>query len=60
MRDHQGKFVFAYSISMGQGTSNLAEAEAMLFGLKWCANKGIPTIIGETESMLLAKCIKGK
>nr|XP_009598929.1 uncharacterized protein LOC104094661 [Nicotiana tomentosiformis] len=34
IRDHEGKFIAAYSISLGACTSNYAEAEALLFGLK--------------------------
>lgn len=39
------------------GTSNMAKASSMLFGLKWCAHNGFRTALGETHSLLLAKCI---
>lgn len=52
IRDQQGNFIVAYSISLGNGTSNTAEAEAMLFGLKWCAGNGLDM------ALLLTKCIK--
>ncbi|XP_059277807.1 uncharacterized protein LOC132031987 [Lycium ferocissimum] len=58
IRDNQGNFIFAYSFNLGQGTSNMAEASALLYGLKWCANNGINLVWGETDSLLLVKCIK--
>ncbi|XP_060202439.1 uncharacterized protein LOC132630860 [Lycium barbarum] len=58
VRDHNGKFIFAYTVNMGTGTSNNAEAAALLYGLEWCANKGFGIVLGETGSLLLAKCIK--
>lgn len=36
VRDSMGALIMAYSIPLGAGTSNWAEAKAMLFGLKWC------------------------
>jgi len=39
------------------GTSNIAKASAMFFGLKWCAHNGFRTELGETNSLLLTKCI---
>lgn len=38
IRDYQGFTIFAYSMQLGPGTSNIAEAAALLFGLKWCAH----------------------
>ncbi|KAH0709141.1 hypothetical protein KY284_010568 [Solanum tuberosum] len=35
VRDSMGALIMAYSIPLGAGTSNWAEAKAMLFGLKW-------------------------
>ncbi|KAH0701790.1 hypothetical protein KY285_016068 [Solanum tuberosum] len=40
IRDSFGHTIFAYSINLGPGTSNMAEAAALLYGLKWCADKG--------------------
>ncbi|XP_070012519.1 uncharacterized protein [Nicotiana sylvestris] len=40
VRNMQGIVIFAYSIPLGPGTSNFAEAAAMLFGIKWCAANG--------------------
>jgi len=56
IRDQEGNFIFAYTISLGARTSNIAEAEAMIFGLKWCDGKGFDMAMGETDSLLLAKC----
>ncbi|XP_075076630.1 uncharacterized protein LOC142163259 [Nicotiana tabacum] len=50
----------AYAIPMGQGTNNLAEAEALLFGLKWCVQQEYGLIIGKIDSLLLHNCIQGK
>ncbi|XP_075101931.1 uncharacterized protein LOC142177353 [Nicotiana tabacum] len=59
VRDNGGKMLMAYAIPMGQGTSNLAEVEALLFGLKWYVQQGYGLIIGETDSLLLHNCIQG-
>ncbi|XP_060210896.1 uncharacterized protein LOC132637896 [Lycium barbarum] len=58
IRDNQGNFIFAYNFNLGQGTSNMAEASALLDGLKWWANNGINLVWGENDSLLLVKCIK--
>ncbi|XP_070046145.1 uncharacterized protein [Nicotiana tomentosiformis] len=59
VRDNCGKMFMAYAIPMSQGTSNLAEAETLLFGLKWCVQQGYGLIIGETYSLLLHNCTQG-
>lgn len=52
IRDHKGNFnIFAYSISLRDETSNTTEAEAMLFGLKWCTRNDFDMAIGETDSI---------
>uniref|UniRef100_A0A3Q7JWC0 RNase H type-1 domain-containing protein n=1 Tax=Solanum lycopersicum TaxID=4081 RepID=A0A3Q7JWC0_SOLLC len=58
IRDQEGDFIFAYSIPLGNGTSNTAEAETLLYGLQWCARKGLEIVIGETNSLLLTKSVK--
>lgn len=35
----------------------MAETKAMLYGLTWCADKGYSRVKGETDSLLLTKCI---
>ncbi|XP_019233534.1 PREDICTED: uncharacterized protein LOC109214100 [Nicotiana attenuata] len=59
IRDSGGKTLAANAIPMSQGTSNLAEAEALLFGLKWCVQQGYELIIGKIDSLLLHNCIQG-
>jgi len=56
VRDSMGALIMAYSIPLGDGTSNWAEAKAMLFGLKWCIERRYRLVIGETYSLLLSSC----
>ncbi|XP_070001998.1 uncharacterized protein [Nicotiana sylvestris] len=39
VRNSMGTLIMAYSIPLGAGTNNWAEAKAMLFGLKWCIKR---------------------
>ncbi|OIT27624.1 hypothetical protein A4A49_25771 [Nicotiana attenuata] len=57
VRDALGRFIMAFTMPLGQGTSNSAEASSFLFGLEWCIRKGYNLVIGETDSMLLQNCI---
>ncbi|OIT37319.1 putative ribonuclease h protein [Nicotiana attenuata] len=59
IRDCIGNFMMAFSKPLGQGTSNWAEACALLFGSNWCIQKGHNLIIGETDSLLLQNCVTG-
>jgi len=52
--------MFAYSLGLGQCTSNMDEACALLYGLKWCFSRGYDRIWGEMDSLLLVKCINGE
>ena len=52
--------MFAYSLGLGQGTSNMAEAQALLYGLNWCVSRGYDRVWGETDFLLLVKCINGE
>ncbi|XP_059275498.1 uncharacterized protein LOC132030043 [Lycium ferocissimum] len=36
IRNHQGHLVHAYTVKAGAGTNNLAEALALLHGIRWC------------------------
>ncbi|KAK4339966.1 hypothetical protein RND71_041428 [Anisodus tanguticus] len=58
VRNNQGRVIFAYSIPLVPGTSNIAEAAAMLFGLKWCATNGFKSALGETDSLLITNYIR--
>ncbi|WMV35109.1 hypothetical protein MTR67_028494, partial [Solanum verrucosum] len=60
IRDSQGNMMIAYSLGLDQGTSNMVEACALLYGLKWCVSGGYDRVWGETNSLLLVKCINGE
>lgn len=60
IRNSQGITLWAYCIILGPGTSNMAEAAAMLYGLKWCANRKLVLTMAETDPLLLTKCVKGE
>ncbi|KAH0668978.1 hypothetical protein KY289_023471 [Solanum tuberosum] len=57
IRNSFGNLLFSYCINLGPGMSNIAKMVVLLFGLKWCANRGFSKVWVETNSMLLAKCI---
>ncbi|WMV10201.1 hypothetical protein MTR67_003586 [Solanum verrucosum] len=46
-----------FILPLGRGTSNTAESDAFLFGLRWCINNGHNLIITETVSLLIRNCI---
>ncbi|XP_060182081.1 uncharacterized protein LOC132611714 [Lycium barbarum] len=58
IRDAQGKMIMAYSIHFNNGTSNNAEAKALLFGIQWCIQHNITNIELETDSILLLSWVK--
>lgn len=51
--------IAAFTINLGPGTSNWAEAQSLLFGIKWCINNGLHSILAETDSKLLVDCLNG-
>lgn len=54
-----GSNIYAYSVLLGQGNSNMDEAvPVLLFRIKWCVNNGINLVSGEKDSILIAKCAK--
>ncbi|XP_059306503.1 uncharacterized protein LOC132057945 [Lycium ferocissimum] len=57
VRDPTRRVIFAYAIPLGKGTSNMEKEAAMLFGLVWCSRNGNTIVWGETDSLLLTKCI---
>ncbi|KAH0698186.1 hypothetical protein KY290_014401 [Solanum tuberosum] len=57
IRDHSGSLVFAYPLNLGQGTSNWAEAKALLYGVQWCISNGHEFILAESDSRLLVDCV---
>ncbi|WMV30207.1 hypothetical protein MTR67_023592 [Solanum verrucosum] len=36
LRNHFGDIIFAFSVTLGEGTNNQDEVEAAIFGLSWC------------------------
>ncbi|OIT19637.1 hypothetical protein A4A49_55186 [Nicotiana attenuata] len=60
VRDKLGRFIMAFTLPLGQGTSNTTEASSFLFGLEWCIRMRYYLVIGETDSMLLQNCISKK
>lgn len=60
MRDHEGKLIIAFSLELGQGTNNWAEAVALHFGMSWCKNNGYQNVQAESDTKLLVDCIKKK
>lgn len=57
IRDWEGHLIFAYSLKLGVGTSNWAEATALLYGVNWCINNGYEFILAESDSKLLVECV---
>lgn len=51
--------VFAYSIVLGCGTSNWADASALVFGIKWCLANNYQCTVTESDSKLLVDCVNG-
>ncbi|XP_059278180.1 uncharacterized protein LOC132032562 [Lycium ferocissimum] len=58
IKDAQGKMIMAYSIHFNNGTSNSAEAKALLFGIQWCIQHNFTNIELETDSILLLSWVK--
>lgn len=59
LRNAAGQVIMAFTINLGEGTNNWAEAMAMLHGMELCIQRGVNMIIGETDSILLTKAITG-
>nr|AAT38805.1 hypothetical protein SDM1_47t00008 [Solanum demissum] len=57
LRNALGQVIMAFTIKLGEGTSSWAEAMSMLHGMQLCIQRGVNMIIGETDSILLAKAI---
>lgn len=57
IKDQLGSLVFAYSLNLDQGTSNWAEAKAMLYGVQWCISNKYEFILAESDSRLLVNCV---
>jgi len=57
LRDSQGDMIYAYTVSLGTGTNNLAEVQAAAHGLYWCTQHDTKEIILEVDSEQLTKWI---
>ncbi|KAH0776696.1 hypothetical protein KY290_008107 [Solanum tuberosum] len=57
LRNSLGEMVYAFTIPLGVGTNNRAEALAAIHGLQWCVQHGHKNIILEVDSELLTKWI---
>ncbi|XP_059277795.1 uncharacterized protein LOC132031972 [Lycium ferocissimum] len=60
IRNDKGKLIQAYSMNLGKGTSNCAEAKALQHGTEWCISEGWRKIIVESDSLLVVQAIQGK
>ncbi|XP_060201962.1 uncharacterized protein LOC132630398 [Lycium barbarum] len=60
IRNNKGKLIQAYSMNLGKGTSNWAEAKALQHGIEWCINECWRKIIVESDSLLVVQEIQGK
>lgn len=57
IRDCEGHLLFAYSVKLGEGTSNWVEPIALLYGIRWCINNEYEFILTESDSKLLVNCV---
>ncbi|XP_058106494.1 uncharacterized protein LOC131249746 [Magnolia sinica] len=55
--DHQGSLVFSFHNKYGSITNNIAEAQAMVDGLKICADKELNNIIMEIDSRIIHEAV---
>ncbi|XP_060197735.1 uncharacterized protein LOC132626759 isoform X2 [Lycium barbarum] len=60
VRDSNGNLIMAFAKSLGKGSSNLAEAKAALYGMKWCISNGFRNIILESDSLIIINMLEGK
>ncbi|XP_070052273.1 uncharacterized protein [Nicotiana tomentosiformis] len=52
IRDYQGFTIFAYSMQLGPGTSNIAEAAALLFAREWKSPWKIEKYVREIQKLV--------
>lgn len=57
IRNYNGEMIKAFAEFYGQGNNNLAEAKAMLYGVKLCCNCGFSKVIVESDSMLIVNLV---
>ncbi|XP_060182849.1 uncharacterized protein LOC132612776 [Lycium barbarum] len=56
IRDSNGNIMLAFSVFLGDVTSNLAEGQAMLLEFQKCETLHLQPIIAQADSNLLTKC----
>lgn len=57
IRNSNGELILAYSVNIGQGDCNFAEAKSLMFGLKLCLDYQLPIQFVEMDSKLLIDCL---
>ncbi|XP_075091582.1 uncharacterized protein LOC142171777 [Nicotiana tabacum] len=57
IKKYNGEMIKAFAEFYGQGNNNLAEAKAMLYGVKLCCNCGFSKVIVESDSMLIVNLV---
>ncbi|KAK4355319.1 hypothetical protein RND71_024290 [Anisodus tanguticus] len=57
--DSNGQLIMAFAKFLG-GSSNLVEAKAALYGVKWCISNGFRNIILESDSLIIINMLEGK
>lgn len=55
--DHLGNLIFAYAVSLGEGTNNQTELEDDIYEHRWCVQQGFQHVFLEVDSELLSKWI---
>lgn len=58
MRNDQGELIKAFSISAKCNSNNDVEAQAVIFGIKWCLKHGYSDFIIELDSLLVVNMLK--
>ncbi|WMV54540.1 hypothetical protein MTR67_047925 [Solanum verrucosum] len=60
MRDNNGNFIMAFSLSVQCTNNNLTEATTVKFGIQWCISNSFKNIHIELDSMVIARMLISK
>lgn len=60
VRDHNGDFIMAFSISIQCSSNNIAKAVTAYYGILWSTNNGFTNIHLELDSLIIADMLKSK
>lgn len=60
IRNHAGHMIMAFASFYGICSNNVAEAKAILQGMRMCIDNGFPKIIVESDSMIMVVIINRK